>query len=595
MPRKVPAAEQADTLTVPGTRLPKVAPAAVLPEFKERPALGRFHGTFKSINADRGFGFIGQDECRTKYGRDIYLSTKTWKEDGFNAEALVGNSLTFTLVEDQFGQPQANDVVFDDIPEVVLNPYKKADDKGKKRKEEDDDKGDGKDLPYYNKQRKKNEVETTGERHKGILKLFDKEKEFGFIKCEAITSRYTRDVFLSTRQWKELQMRVHLPVGTPLSFELAEDDKGHPHAIGIALEQGMVASATETPEQSVADRVAAAAEAFAATAEGHPGLSADHDAEAAAILRLQPQEVPVAAVEGVNNNIADMLGYLSSFAPVAPAGGIRYAHGTDITKQASEEIQVGCKPGCMVRIHGLRNAVQVNEEMALAEKFDEQEGRWMVRLQKNQELVAIKPVNLQVLAPPTMHSLEAVRIRDQIDQFPHMAASAGIVDTGLGLSRWSDHPPPAANAYTPQAQSAAGLSSMYKNMQGKRKSMCPLWNLGGCAKGNYCEFEHCAPENSSTLLQARAPPAAVISNMDEAVRKAAKKLTQCPFLMMGGCKVGTYCEYSHELTGIQDQAIKQLKTCRGWTMGACLKGDKCEYAHKLNDTPGVMIDDLVMK
>lgn len=534
----------------------------VLPQFKERTPVGRFPGLFKSVVADRGFGFIVHDESRAKYGRDVYVSIRTWKDDGFNAEALLDKTLMFTLVEDQFGQPQANDVVFDDIPEVTLNPYRKQHEPKslrKKDEEDDEDKGKGRGKgkekgPYYMKQtgRPRNNVETTGERHVGILKVFDKEKEFGFIKCEALAGRYTRDVFLGTRQWQMLQMRMHLPIGTPLAFELAEDEKGHPHATELALEAGMVQQAQLAPEPSVADRVAANAAAFGQNAgvsfpfgplSGLDGLGQMQSSLPTAVLASNPP-----AASAMNSSIDDMLKGLGALPalpglpglPALPAlpglPGLPGVPAVPLAALPAPQSNVPVQPGCTVQIHSLKTATAINGKIGMVETWVESEGRWMVRLvqNKNQELCAVQPTNLQVLVGTVSHTNPAYNMQ--------------------ALSSSTLLPAPLEAQHLNMLTSPALMDT---------RPLCQKWQMGACTMGIVCEYSHTVVGNAS-----------------------ANDGQQSGFMQP---------MQPMQLEAIADGAVTAQKTiqCTKWQMGACSLGDACDFAHCL-DLSGRGVSGIVL-
>lgn len=79
--------------------------------------------------------------------------------------------------------------------------------------------------------RASDELTPTGERYLGVVKSFDTEKNFGFVRCEETWLRFHRDVFLHGKR-----MAGCPPVGAAVSFQLAVDPLEQPSAIDIAIE-----------------------------------------------------------------------------------------------------------------------------------------------------------------------------------------------------------------------------------------------------------------------------------------------------------------------------------------------------------------------
>merc|ERR1712087_626704 len=64
----------------------------------------RFHGSIKSYNADKGYGFIESAEAYNFYQRDVFL------HKAVIGNLTVGQNVTFTVEMNEKGMPQARDI-----------------------------------------------------------------------------------------------------------------------------------------------------------------------------------------------------------------------------------------------------------------------------------------------------------------------------------------------------------------------------------------------------------------------------------------------------------------------------------------------------
>eukprot|EP00397_Hematodinium_sp_SG-2012_P052778 GEMP01062612.1.p1 GENE.GEMP01062612.1~~GEMP01062612.1.p1 ORF type:complete len:303 (+),score=60.62 GEMP01062612.1:96-1004(+) len=76
----------------------------------------RFNGFVRSYSTLNGFGFIGGDEINEVIGQDVFLHQREIAEVTGDAKPSLasGTTLSFTVIRNQKGQPQARDLVFDD-------------------------------------------------------------------------------------------------------------------------------------------------------------------------------------------------------------------------------------------------------------------------------------------------------------------------------------------------------------------------------------------------------------------------------------------------------------------------------------------------
>jgi len=86
-------------------------------KFKTDPNAPRFVGTIKNFSLERKFGFIECAEMTQQYGRDAFLSNMQL------GNHQVGQTVTFAVIVNQQGQPQAADLQDAGNPNDMIRPF----------------------------------------------------------------------------------------------------------------------------------------------------------------------------------------------------------------------------------------------------------------------------------------------------------------------------------------------------------------------------------------------------------------------------------------------------------------------------------------
>lgn len=98
---------------------------------------GRFVGSIKSINAEKGFGFIECPPAHDRWRKDVYLHKK------FIGDLQVGDEISFVVEENDDGKPQARDILRLDGSDGAHQRRRSEDGKGGKGKGKSGGKGKG--------------------------------------------------------------------------------------------------------------------------------------------------------------------------------------------------------------------------------------------------------------------------------------------------------------------------------------------------------------------------------------------------------------------------------------------------------------------
>lgn len=152
---------------------------------------------------DRGYGLIQCPEVAAIFGREVYVNPalasrlRSGSRCGFNAylnKDYIPSAMTVEMVDATF-QPVPGDL------------------------------SQSRALPGC-------ERTDSAERFNGVLKCFDVRQNFGLISCDETFVRYGMDILL---YGETLGYNISLANGTPLSFAVATDAEGHPHAVHVSL------------------------------------------------------------------------------------------------------------------------------------------------------------------------------------------------------------------------------------------------------------------------------------------------------------------------------------------------------------------------
>jgi len=148
----------------------------------------RHLGRLKTVNRSKGFGFIQCDEATKRYGSDVFVCLSDLLEHG------VGDSVCFSLTENQRGQPQGTQLK---LSEDALSSCPDSNDETKSISS-------------------------------GTIKSFDAGRGYGFISCVQTFEKFGRDVFVHKEQLGNFQ------VGDGVSFTVKPSSAGHPQAFNLA-------------------------------------------------------------------------------------------------------------------------------------------------------------------------------------------------------------------------------------------------------------------------------------------------------------------------------------------------------------------------
>merc|ERR1712224_553126 len=154
-----------------------------------------FYGSIKSINAEKGWGFIECDALQAKFGRDVFVPQTAAAENGLQQ----GMHVTFNVTMAQKG-----------IQAVNVKPTASP-------------------------------AQTSGRIFNGTVKSFNGQKGWGFITCpQAAQLFHSSEIFVHTKQ----NNGVALEVGMPVKFQI--DISG-----GRASAKSVVPTGPGTPTPAV--------------------------------------------------------------------------------------------------------------------------------------------------------------------------------------------------------------------------------------------------------------------------------------------------------------------------------------------------------
>ncbi|CAD7967570.1 unnamed protein product [Amoebophrya sp. A25] len=154
--------------------------------------LKEYQGVLSKYFADKGFGFIENEEVKSFYAKDTWISKQEVDAHGLN----IGDQVTFKLRIEK-NMPQA-DVI-------------------------------GKTGAMREEGESKLEMIGPGP-HLGIIKSYNEQKGFGFIQCPEIEAHFGCDVFMHRREMNETHM-----VGKEVQFTIQLNQKGKPQASEITV------------------------------------------------------------------------------------------------------------------------------------------------------------------------------------------------------------------------------------------------------------------------------------------------------------------------------------------------------------------------
>lgn len=138
----------------------------------------RYFGRIKSLNPEKGYGFIDCPAAQSQFSRDVFIHKRQV------GNLVVGAEVSFFIETNKDGHPQARDV--EELPEE--------------------------------------QVADSELRHVGRIKSFEPQKGYGFIDCPEAKERFGRDVFIHRREMGGLE------VGSDVEFSIELNEKGQPQA-----------------------------------------------------------------------------------------------------------------------------------------------------------------------------------------------------------------------------------------------------------------------------------------------------------------------------------------------------------------------------
>jgi len=147
------------------------------------------YGTVMSFNEEKGWGFIHCEATKKLFNKDVFVMKNILK-----GIAIKIGDLVFFKMEMGMRGPQATEI-------SVLLPGSIG--------------ADGQ----------------PGRRFKGVIKMFDAEKGWGFIEGQEVKDTFGKDLFIHKRELGEMQ---DLPqVGAEVSFTVELDNRGQPQAKNV--------------------------------------------------------------------------------------------------------------------------------------------------------------------------------------------------------------------------------------------------------------------------------------------------------------------------------------------------------------------------
>jgi len=177
----------------------------------------RKNGHISAFYPEKNFGFVKCDETFPLYGKDL------WVHGEQISTFSVGDSVSFTLVLNKEGKPQAVDLQppFSRPASHVVSLYPRL-----SVPELGVPKSDASSLL----QKRKEPVaaaETAGQRFVGIFSAFYPVKNFGFIQCAETFETYAKDIWVHSAQ------TAGHSVGDTVEFTLTMSKVGNPQAIDL--------------------------------------------------------------------------------------------------------------------------------------------------------------------------------------------------------------------------------------------------------------------------------------------------------------------------------------------------------------------------
>eukprot|EP00933_Yihiella_yeosuensis_P070690 TRINITY_DN7883_c0_g1_i1.p1 TRINITY_DN7883_c0_g1~~TRINITY_DN7883_c0_g1_i1.p1 ORF type:complete len:266 (+),score=44.56 TRINITY_DN7883_c0_g1_i1:61-798(+) len=208
---------------------PEIAPGVVthsVPDLTFPPSKAltehRGKGTIKSVNFDKGFGFIHSEELNALFGQDVFLHTAQLPA-GFG----VGQTVTFAVSLNKDNKPQAYDLRSQGGSQPQLGMMGLAGMQMAGKRKEPGPVGGG----------LGDQAEVIGE-YEGVIKSFNQAQGYGFIACQALSAQGFNDVFLHQRQLNSFD------VGDHVAFAATLNARGQPQAQTLKASQG---GATKRP------------------------------------------------------------------------------------------------------------------------------------------------------------------------------------------------------------------------------------------------------------------------------------------------------------------------------------------------------------
>jgi len=172
---------------------------------------GEFKGIIKCFYSNKGFGFIQSQETWDIWGVDVFLHQKQLETTGFNA----GDYVKFAVILNKKKQPQAMNLrpTSPPPPPPLTEVWPELGAAG--WLSEGEEVGEEENGPWF----------------KGTIKFIDAEKGYGFISCPDAAS-YGNDVWVAQ---KFNPVLADLQVRDPVEFQIKENRKGQPQALGLRL------------------------------------------------------------------------------------------------------------------------------------------------------------------------------------------------------------------------------------------------------------------------------------------------------------------------------------------------------------------------
>eukprot|EP00928_Gymnodinium_smaydae_P030910 TRINITY_DN2284_c0_g2_i3.p1 TRINITY_DN2284_c0_g2~~TRINITY_DN2284_c0_g2_i3.p1 ORF type:complete len:1209 (+),score=162.76 TRINITY_DN2284_c0_g2_i3:61-3687(+) len=171
------------------------APSAKRPMSEGAPGADRCVGTVKNFFPEKGCGFIQCPEIFSQYGKDVYV------HEAQIGKFVVGDSVSFTLVFNNAGNPQAID----------LKPVSAK----------------GASKPTVIPNRPTSAAAGSSDRFVGSITSFNAEKGYGFIQCPETFAWYGKDVYVHNTQVGNFAN------GDRVSFTVVLADDGKPQAVDL--------------------------------------------------------------------------------------------------------------------------------------------------------------------------------------------------------------------------------------------------------------------------------------------------------------------------------------------------------------------------